>query len=97
MKIRKRIEMTFETEKFLTVSIGNGKHREFCETCDSNQPMLTVTEAAQFVGISSRAIFQLIEVGRLHFQETATNLLLVCFDSLSAEKEKQPSIKEQKL
>jgi len=80
--------MTFETEKFLTVSIGNGKRREFCETCDSNQPMLTVTEAAQFVGISSRAIFQLIEVGQLHFRETGTGLLVVCFNSLSAEMEK---------
>ncbi len=82
--------MTFETEKFLTVSISNGKHREFCETCDSNQPMLTVTEAAQFAGMSSRTIFQLIEAGEVHFRETATGLLFVCFDSLSAEKEKQP-------
>ena len=88
MKIRKRIEMTIETEKFLTVRISTGKHCEFCETCKSNAPMLTVTEAAQFAKISSRTIFQLIEAGELHFRETATNLLLVCFDSLSAEKEK---------
>ncbi len=83
--------MTVETEKFLTVRITTGKHCEFCETCHSNAPMLTVTEAAQFAGMSSRAIFQLIEAGQLHFRETATDLLFVCFDSLSAEKEKQPS------
>jgi hypothetical protein len=88
--------MTIETEKFLTVRISNGKHGEFCETCDSTQPLLTVTEAARFAGMSSRAIFQLIEAGQLHFRETATNSLLVCFDSLAAERERQSSIDEQK-
>jgi len=89
--------MTIETEKFLTVRISTGKHCEFCETCHSNAPLLTVMEAAQFAGTSSRAIFRLIEAGQLHFRETATGLSLVCFDSLLAEKEKQQSIKEQKL
>ena len=81
--------MTIETEKFLTVCISHGRHCEFCETCDSKSPLLTVTEAARFAGTSSRAIFQLIETGELHFRETATGLLLVCFNSLSAEREKQ--------
>jgi len=89
--------MTVETEKFLTVRISAGKHCEFCEMCHSNAPMLTITEAVQFAGMSSRTIFRLIEAGQLHFRETATGSLLVCFDSLSAEKEKQQSIKEQKL
>ncbi len=89
--------MTIETEKYLTVRISNGKHCEFCQTCNSNQPMLTVMEATQFTRMSSRAIYRLIEAGEVHFRETATNLLLVCFDSLSAEKEKQLLIKEQKL
>jgi hypothetical protein len=79
--------MTVETEKFLTVRIRAGKHYEFCKTCNKHAPMLTVTEAARFAGMSSRTIFQLIEAGQLHFRETATGLLLVCFDSLSAEKE----------
>jgi hypothetical protein len=89
--------MTVETEKFLTIRISTGKHCEFCETCHSNAPMLILTEAVQFAKMSSRAIFQLIEAGQLHFRETATGLLLICFDSLSAEKAKQQSIKEQKL
>ncbi|MGB7068148.1 MAG: hypothetical protein WBD22_01520 [Pyrinomonadaceae bacterium] len=89
--------MTVETEKFMTIRISGEKRHEFCETCARRAPMLTVTEAAQFAGINSRAIFRLIEAGEVHFRETATNLLLVCFDSLSAEKEKQQSIKEQKL
>jgi len=97
MKIRKRIEMTVETEKFLTLHISIGKHCEFCEMCNGHAPMLTVTEATQFAGMSLRTIFQLIETGQLHFRETATGLLFVCFVSLSAEKEKQPSIKKQKL
>jgi hypothetical protein len=89
LKIRKRIEMTVETEKFLIVRISNEKNSEFCENCDSKTPMLTAIEAAQCAGMSSRTIFQLIGAGQLHFRETAMGLLLVCFDSLSAEQEKQ--------
>ncbi len=89
--------MTIETEKFLTIRISAGKHCEFCEICHSNAPMLILMEAVQFAKMSSRTIFQLIEAGQLHFRETATGLILVCFNSLSAEKAKQQIIKEQKL
>ncbi len=89
--------MTIETEKFLSVRIIGEKHREFCETCDERPPMLTVTEAAQFAGMSSLTIFQLIETGQLHFRETSANLLLVCSDSLSAEKKKQMINSERKI
>ena len=89
--------MTIETEKFLTVRISLDKHCEFCEMCESKTPLLTVRETAQLTKMSSRTIFKLIGAGQLHFRETATGLLLVCFDSLSAENEKQQSIKEKKL
>ncbi len=89
--------MTIETERFMTVKIHPGKHCQFCEVCGSNSPMLTTTEAEQFSRMSSLAIFRLIEAGRIHSRETAASLLLVCFNSLSAEKSKQQSIKEQKL
>ena len=89
MKIRKRIELTIETENSLTCRVSSRRNQEFCETCDSTTPLLTVTEMAQSTGMSSRTIFQMIGDGQLHFRETATGLLLVCFDSLSADKEKQ--------
>jgi hypothetical protein len=88
--------MTIETEKFLTVRISPEKHCEFCETCVSNAPMLTVSEAAQFAQISLRAIFRSVEAGRLHYRETTPGLFLVCFDSLSAEIGKHQSITEHK-
>jgi len=94
LKIRKRIEMTIETEKFLKVRINPEKHCEFCEMCESQTPLLTVSEAAEFGGTNSRTIYRLISAGELHSRETAAGLVLVCFDSLSAEK--QLTIKEKK-
>jgi hypothetical protein len=92
LKIRKRIEMTIETEKFLTVRLGHARHDEFCETCDSKTPLLTVAETAKFAGTNPRTIYRLIGEGQLHFRETAAGLLLVCFDSFSTKQ--QPSAKE---
>lgn len=88
LKIRKRIEMTIETEKIVTFHMGGGMHREFCQLCLAFARMLTVTEATHLTGMSSRNIFQLIEAGGVHFRETATGGLLVCGGSLSAEKTK---------
>ena len=96
LKIRKRIDLTIETENSLTYRVSRGRNQEFCETCDSQTPLLIVSEMAQSTGMSSRTIFQMIGAGQLHFRETATGSLLVCFDSLSTEKEKQLSRKEKK-
>ena len=84
MKIRKRIELTIETEKFLSVRLSGAKRGEFCELCESQRPLMSVPEMAELTKMSSRAIFKLIGDGQLHFRETAAGLLLVCFDSLSA-------------
>jgi len=81
--------MTIETEKYLTVRNGVSIKRIACDLCKGSVPMLTVSEAAQVAGTSSRQIFRLVEAGQLHFRETGTGLLVVCFNSLSAEKEKQ--------
>ena len=96
MKIRRRIEMTIETKKFLTFRGGRQKDCEFCETCDSKAPLLKAPEAAKLAATNSRTIFRLIGAGHLHFRETAPGLLLVYSDSISAEKETQLSIKEKK-
>jgi len=80
--------MTIETEKYLAVRNGAGLSRVVCDLCEGKIPMLIVAEAAQFVGTTSRQIFRLVENGQLHFRETPDGLLLICFDSLSKEKEK---------
>ncbi len=80
--------MRIETEKFLTIRNGAGNSRVVCDLCEGKIPMLTSAEATQFVGTSLRQIFRLVENGQLHFRETPDGLLLICFDSLSKEKEK---------
>jgi excisionase family DNA binding protein len=44
--------------------------------------MLTAEEAAAVSSLSTRAIYRLIEAGRLHFAEPPGSPLLVCFNSL---------------
>lgn len=44
--------------------------------------MVTVDGAAILIGVSSRAIFRLVESGDLHFAETPDKLLLICRNSL---------------
>lgn len=80
--------MTIETEKYFAVRNGAAINRVVCHLCEGKIPMLTSAEAAQFAGITSRQIFRLVETGQLHFRETPDGLLLICFDSLSKQKEK---------
>ena len=45
--------------------------------------MVTVDEAVIAAGVSTRAIYQGVEDGKLHFTETLEGLLRICLNSLS--------------
>ena len=81
MKITRRIEMTLETEKTVTVRISNAGC-EICERCDSKVTMRTIEEAAQLVSISPTVILRLTESRCVHFRRAHSGILLICLDSL---------------
>ena len=81
MKITRRIEMTFETEKTVTLRMSNASC-EICERCDSKVTMRTVEEAAQLVSASPALIVQLVESRCVHFRRGHAGALLICLDSL---------------
>lgn len=56
----------------------------WCEDCAAIVPMVTPESAARLTAATVRAIYRQIEAGDLHFAETASGLLLVCGDSLTA-------------
>ena len=78
MKIRRRIEIEVQTEKFLV----GGVLESNCAVCGGRARMLTVYEAASLSGVDSQAIDLLIGDGRLHFQLTTEGSLLICLASL---------------
>jgi hypothetical protein len=64
--MKKRIEITIDTERFLVVS----QRRErsiWCSVCEHRVAMLTVDEAATAAHTTPHVISELAETGQLHF------------------------------
>ncbi len=76
--------LTVERHEVRVIRRGRGALRIQCRECGGEAPLVTVEEATVLIGISSRAIYRLVEGGRLHFTETADGGVLVCLASLSA-------------
>ena len=55
-----------------------------CAECDGPARMLLPEEAATLSGLSTRAVYALIEAGHAHFVERPDGKLFVCLASLSA-------------
>jgi hypothetical protein len=53
-----------------------------CEICIEQSAMLSPSFITDTFGISERSIFQLVELGQIHFIETANKKSFVCFTSL---------------
>ncbi len=78
------MQIVIETNRRLTVSRRGKIAVSVCQQC--NQPVAWVTpeEAVILTGISSRAVYQMAETGKVHFTETSEGFLMVCLDSLPA-------------
>jgi hypothetical protein len=57
----------------------------WCEECAAIVPMVTPEYAAQLCSTTTRAMYQRIENGELHFTETGQGDLFVCAHSLQRE------------
>jgi hypothetical protein len=81
--MKRRIEITVETERVVLVRRRREKSvMLWCVACGAENFMLTMDQAAAFLGLSSMAVFRLAETGRLHWQETRAGSVLVCRNSL---------------
>ena len=89
MKSRRVTEITFETSEVFTIRQSASSPRIHCPQCGSPSAMVTPFEAAAFIRGGIRAICREVEAGRVHFQESASGVLLICLDSL--EKSALPS------
>ena len=55
-----------------------------CDRCTEPSGMITPDEAAALCEVSTRTIYQWLELGAIHFSETDSEGLLICLSSLAA-------------
>lgn len=79
---KRRIEITVETERLLLTRGRRVSLTAWCAGCGRRVLMIMPEEAARLTRLSARAVYRLVEEGRLHFTETADETLLICSDSL---------------
>lgn len=80
----KKTEISIEFEE--VVLIRNREHPvvAWCTGCHQRVSMLVAGDAARAAGVSARALYRLVETGRIHFTEAQDGSLLVCANSLGA-------------
>jgi hypothetical protein len=81
--MKKRTEITIETDRLVLISERRSKQVAWCEACAREVEMVSVDEAAALAGTSSRMIYRQVEAQTLHFMETPEGRLLICLNSLS--------------
>jgi len=69
----KQIAIRFGTTHILT---------KRCEYCDTDSEMFLPEIVSEFLAISTREIYRLIEAGEVHFLEVNKKQILVCVKSL---------------
>jgi hypothetical protein len=91
MKNRKTrtTEITVERSEIFIVRKPTRLVRGWCAQCVAEVKMVTAEEAAAIAHVSTRTIYALAEAGRIHFTETAQELLLICLKSLSENDERR--------
>lgn len=82
MVIKRRIEITVETERIQLVRGEARARQESCPVCDGQVKMVTAESAALLCGQTLRWIVGQVEISALHFLETPDGLLFICLNSL---------------
>lgn len=85
-KTTKITALTFETVERLIVTAAPPPTSAWCARCTADVCQLSPAQAAAATGLTQRKIFCLIEENRIHFSETEDGHVLVCQNSLYAER-----------
>ena len=77
----KRTGITIEKERLLVVR-RHPNALQWCRNCRRWTVPMSLDEVALFCGVTSRAVFQWVEAGEVHSDETASGLLRICSESI---------------
>lgn len=81
--MKRRTEITIETERLVVVGGRKKRSNSWCAPCGRQVEALTTDEAAVLAGVTSRTIFSWVEAGSVHYTETPEGLLLICPNSIA--------------
>lgn len=79
----KKTETFVETREVWVIRRRRSQAAGRCAECAGQSELLTPEAAATLTGLSPRAIYRLVEAGRVHFAETPKGTVLICPVSLS--------------
>ncbi len=82
--MRRRAEITVETEQIVIFNRAGQRKNFWCPNCAATVPMLTPEKAALLIGSSMRDVCRQVEAGQWHFCETADGRLFICLNSLTS-------------
>ena len=82
MERKSKTRITIETDRVFVISKRKTPPQGWCLDCPQPTRMVTPDEVVKGTGLTSRAVFQAIEAGTVHFSESADGLALICLNSL---------------
>jgi hypothetical protein len=81
MEIKRKFEISAATKRrYVVHRPPSASKPTVCLECGA--PMLTIEQTANMLGIKQRRIFQIIEIGAIHFTESEAGVLMICLTSL---------------
>ena len=79
--MRRRTEIWIETERAF-VQTQSVIQKQWCQRCEAPSIMLTIDEAATFIGTDPLSIYRLIYSGAVHFTGVESNVMMICVHTL---------------
>jgi hypothetical protein len=86
--IRRHRTIKFQTRNVTVIRAATETINCWCEECGAPAAMVTPERAAEMLMTNPRAIYQRVERGEVHFVETVSGELLICYSSLQIETRK---------
>jgi hypothetical protein len=83
LKTKRKTEINLEIEESVAIS-QQRVLLAYCRRCRKQTRMFAANEAAMIAGLTARALYRLVECGRLHFIEDRGGMLYVCSESLKS-------------
>jgi hypothetical protein len=82
MRSEKRTEITLRSRQTLVIRSSPGGAAVRCTQCAAGAQMISPDAATAAVRMSTRAVYRLVEEGKLHYVETENGTLYICLNSL---------------
>lgn len=82
MEIKRNFEEIVFTKRRFVIHQTPPVKQTTCTECGA--PVLAIEPAANWLGITQRRIFRIIETGAAHFIESESGALMICMNSLAA-------------